>query len=206
MKKHFFAFVCVLTVSPILAFASTQDHVSAAVSVSPAQLFLLSLDGKMLFKLSDRLALMVPAAVQFVPNANPFPLRNVFFVSGGTGIRYQLTGDDVLRSGFFVEGSLAVAYAEKTPKNRPSDKSVSARPTATVGYTWAFDNGLGFNIAGGAFFSWVIGVDAVPSLNEGVVDINNYPVLAKIETDLLVRQGFQTGFSPTGEASLSYAW
>jgi|GEM_PF-4216561 len=213
MKKYVYSIIAALCMSST-SFATAPDYISTvydaganrsmAVSLSPLQLMMMSLDAKVLFKLSDDLALTIPVVLQFVPENNIFKTKDILFTSAGAGVRYHFSGDGALQSGFFLEGSLALGYSQITAQQSASHTSLFLRPTATLGYSWAFDSGFALNIAVGGYYNHSFSPEAHARSN-ALTLIPDSTALSAIR-DLGVRQGLVSGFAPTAEVSLSFAW
>lgn len=195
--------------------SAPQALQNMSLTISPFQLFSLSLDGKYSLKLNNRLALTVPFVLQRF-DEDSILKAHLTYLSLGAGARYYFSGNGVFQSGFYTEAALALGYSEVTDRYKESIGTWFARPYFLGGYSLALDTGWQFNFGLGFQYNQAFHpkskdwARAVAALTNGPVNQS----LAEREAHahrqaqgyMLIYQGMVSSWMPMGELSVSYAW
>lgn len=204
MKKHLF--VCIFLLSmPNLAFSkNTANTIKMALSLSPTQILLGSLDGKYALKLQKKVALVVPLAIQYFPGSKISQnLPTLMSFALGLGTRFFPKGDALYR-GFYIEPLLTAGYSTikdieiGSSRFRPID-AFFLRTSLLLGYSHTWQNGFMLNLACGIAYNHAFGDEAF-ALSRALRGFDNKLAL------LSGLQGLSSRLVPAFELSLGYGW
>ena len=125
------------------------------LAVNPASLLIGALSGNFSYAIGDRMALMVPLAVQFLPfslyteiDGQGFNAGgNVFSISAGVGVKFFLSAD-AFESGWYVYPAVEAGYG-----SRFGYDNFVLTISALGGYGWVWDSGFSLNLGLGLSYS-----------------------------------------------------
>jgi hypothetical protein len=119
------------------------------IVLNPAALALASLGGELMFKVADRIALVVPVYGSFWYFGSESGSFNWWSIGAGIGARFFLS-DSAFKSGWYVETAAQVGYGQLNG----SVSSFVLNPYVIGGYGWVWDSGLALNLGLGLQYTY----------------------------------------------------